>query len=85
MAGVGRRGFAAVARAAMFALPPDRTMALQPHRKHSPPKYLDIDALSRRTSFCLIFSCQLLKRISSFPRIRFFIPITITNLADASV
>jgi hypothetical protein len=51
MAGVGRRGFAAVARAAMFALPPDRRLGPQPHRKSNQPKYLDIDALSRRMSF----------------------------------
>ena len=47
MAGVGRRGFAAVARAAMF----DRRLGPQPHRDSNQSKYLDIDALSRRTSF----------------------------------
>ena len=41
MAGVGRRGFAAVARAAMFALPHQR--------KPNQPNYLDLDAVSRRT------------------------------------
>ena len=51
MAGVGRRGFAAVARAAMFALPPDRILGPQPRRKSNQPKYLDVDAISRRTSF----------------------------------
>ena len=51
MAGVGRRGFAAVARAAMFAPPSDRRLGPQPHRKSNQPKYLDIDTLSRRTSF----------------------------------
>lgn len=51
MAGVGRRGFAAIARAAMFALPPDRRLGPQPLRKSNEPKYLDIDALSRRTLF----------------------------------
>ena len=51
MAGVGRRGFAAVARAAMFALPPGRTLGSQPNQ----PKYLDIAALSRRKLFLLIF------------------------------
>ena len=51
MAGVGRRGFAAVARAAMFALPPDRRMGPRPQRDSNQSKYLDIDAQSRRTSF----------------------------------
>lgn len=54
MAGVGRRGFAAVARAALFALPPDRTMGPRPNRKSNQPKYLDIDTRSLRASFCLI-------------------------------
>ena len=49
MAGVGRRGFAAVARAAMFALPP-KPLASQAPRKHNQPNYLDLDAVSHRAS-----------------------------------
>jgi len=45
MAGVGRRGFAAAARAAMFAAPPGRPLVAT---KPNPPNYLDMD---RRTSF----------------------------------
>lgn len=52
MAGVGRRGFAAVARAAMFAPPPDRRLGSQPQRDPNQSKYLDNDGPSRRTSFC---------------------------------
>ena len=50
MAGVGRRGFAAVARAAMFA--PDRRLGSQPQRDSNQSNHLDNDGLSRRTSFC---------------------------------
>ncbi|KAF8891274.1 hypothetical protein BD779DRAFT_1514257 [Infundibulicybe gibba] len=57
MAGVGRRGFAAAARAAMFAVPP-RGPELHLHGQSPPqpglranaPKYLDIDAASRSTT-----------------------------------
>jgi hypothetical protein len=66
MAGVGRRGFAAVARAAMFVLPPDSGLGPQPQRDSNQSRYLDIDidALSPRhgTSFCLIFFRYVLKR-----------------------
>lgn len=51
MAGVGRRGFAAVARAAMFSLPPKHLEGPQAHRKSNQPKFLDLDAVSRRASF----------------------------------
>ena len=50
MAGVGRRGFAAVARAAMLGLP-DRNLRPQPQMDSNQSRYLDIDAQSRRTSF----------------------------------
>lgn len=43
MAGVGRRGFAAAARAAMFVAPPGLPM----DRRPNPPRFLDIDAASR--------------------------------------
>lgn len=48
MAGVGRRGFAAVARAAMSALPADRRLGPRPQRKSNQSKDLD---LSRGMSF----------------------------------
>jgi PDZ and LIM domain protein 5/6/7 len=50
MAGVGRRGFAAVARAAMFALPPKHLEGPQADRKSDQPKLLDLDAVPRRAS-----------------------------------
>jgi hypothetical protein len=43
MAGVGRRGFAAAARAAMFVSPAGYSM----DRRPDPPRFLDIDAASR--------------------------------------
>ncbi|KAF9448027.1 hypothetical protein P691DRAFT_760277 [Macrolepiota fuliginosa MF-IS2] len=43
MAGVGRRGFAAAARAAMFVAPVGFSM----DRRPNPPRFLDIDAASR--------------------------------------
>ncbi|KAF6763775.1 hypothetical protein DFP72DRAFT_873357 [Ephemerocybe angulata] len=52
MAGVGRKGFAAVARAAMFATLPMRPMGPQaqpPNRRPDMPRFLDIDAASRST------------------------------------
>lgn len=49
MAGVGRRGFAAVARAAMFALPPGRPLGPQAPRK-ARPDYLNLDAVPHRAS-----------------------------------
>ncbi|KAF8660612.1 hypothetical protein AX16_001591 [Volvariella volvacea WC 439] len=49
MAGVGRRGFAAAARAAMFATTPNQQLhAPQPGRAQ-PPRFLDLDAASRST------------------------------------
>ena len=52
MAGVGRRGFAAIARAAMLAGPPSRSLEPQQvHRKPNQPKYLDLDAVS----LCALF------------------------------
>ena len=63
MAGVGRRGFAAVARAAMFALPSDKISGPRPNRRSSQQKYLNIDALSRRASFlidCLMLATEIL-------------------------
>lgn len=43
MAGVGRRGFAAAMRAAMFVAPHGHAM----DRRPAPPRFLDIDAASR--------------------------------------
>ncbi|KAF8163608.1 hypothetical protein B0H34DRAFT_795296 [Crassisporium funariophilum] len=52
MAGVGRRGFAAAARAAMFVGPTDRPLGPQPQngRRPNAPQYLDIEAASRSTA-----------------------------------
>lgn len=49
MAGVGRRGFAAAARAAMFVGLPQGPQPLYGRRMNSNagPRYLDIDAASR--------------------------------------
>ncbi|KAJ3488533.1 hypothetical protein NLJ89_g11607 [Agrocybe chaxingu] len=49
MAGVGRRGFAAAARAAMFVSPSDRPLGPQPqyNRRPNAPQFLDIDAATR--------------------------------------
>lgn len=50
MAGVGRRGFAAITRAAMLAGPPGGSLeSHQVHRKPNQPKYLDLDAVSLST------------------------------------
>lgn len=51
MAGVGRRGFAAAARAAMFSLPSGRPLEPQDHRQPTQPKHLDPNVISRRASF----------------------------------
>ena len=51
MAGVGRRGFAAVTRAAMFALPTSQPLG---SRRPDQPKYLDLDAVSRCASLSFI-------------------------------
>lgn len=51
MAGVGRRGFAAVARAAMFSLPSGRPLEPQAHRQSTQLKYFDPNVISRRASF----------------------------------
>jgi len=52
MAGVGRRGFAAAARAAMFVGHGPRSMGPQPqpnyNRKQMVPQHLDLNAASRR-------------------------------------
>ncbi|KAF8969692.1 hypothetical protein BDZ97DRAFT_1794692 [Flammula alnicola] len=49
MAGVGRRGFAAAARAAMFVGPGNRPLGPQTQygRRPNAPQYLDIDAATR--------------------------------------
>ena len=49
MAGVGRRGFAAAARAAMFVAPNGKPGGPQPQygRRPNAPQFLDIDAVSR--------------------------------------
>lgn len=59
MAGVGRRGFAAAARAAMFVIPPqpnmggNRLYAPQPQlgEQVNAPRFLDMDAASRCKSY----------------------------------
>jgi hypothetical protein len=57
MAGVGRKGFAAVARAAMFATPAMRPLGPQPQGSRRPdaPRFLDIDAASRCKFLYLMF------------------------------
>lgn len=67
MAGVGRRGFAAAARAAMFAAPNGRPMGPSymgapppgppgqyPMRRPNAPQYLDINADARCKQFNVI-------------------------------
>lgn len=53
MAGVGRRGFAAAARAAMFVMPSGGSQA-QPPRRATPPRYLGIDVPPTRCMFPFI-------------------------------
>lgn len=49
MAGVGRRGFAAAARAAMFVMPTDRPGGPQPQgRRDNAPRYLNTNIPTRR-------------------------------------
>lgn len=49
MAGVGRRGFAAAARAAMFTQPSSGMSynSQPPNRRADPPRFLDTEAASR--------------------------------------
>lgn len=85
MAGVGRRGFAAAARAAMFATTAGHTGGVW-HNKggmddRRPPQFLDINTVSVYCEFCICAVCIVILTFIYFdqllPRLR-FLPTQVT-------